>query len=64
MDETLISARYANKVPKGFKTSDKIVSQGEEICVSRRPYVEDCLKKLSELYEIVVFTAGVKDYAD
>lgn len=64
MDETLICAKYTSKLPFGFKTTDKITSEGEEICVSRRPFVEDCLKKLSELYEIVVFTAGIKDYAD
>lgn len=29
-----------------------------------RPYLEDCLERLSALYEIVVFTAGVRDYAD
>jgi hypothetical protein len=27
-------------------------------------YREDILEKLSEMYEIVVFTAGVRDYAD
>ena len=29
-----------------------------------RPFVDECLKRLAELYEIVVFTAGIKDYAD
>ena len=29
-----------------------------------RPYLEDCLERLSQLYEIVVFTAGVQEYAD
>ncbi len=29
-----------------------------------RPYLQDCLERLSQLYEIVVFTAGVQDYAD
>jgi len=29
-----------------------------------RPYLADVLEKLAELYEIIVFTAGVKDYAD
>ena len=29
-----------------------------------RPYLADCLERLSQLYEIVVFTAGVQEYAD
>ena len=29
-----------------------------------RPYLQDCLERLSQLYEIVVFTAGVQEYAD
>jgi len=29
-----------------------------------RPYAEKFLKELSELYEVTIFTAGVKDYAD
>jgi len=29
-----------------------------------RPYAEKFLKEMSELYEIIVFTAGVQDYAD
>jgi len=29
-----------------------------------RPYVKDFLKKMKKLYEIVVFTASTKDYAE
>lgn len=29
-----------------------------------RPYIADVLEKLAQLYEIVVWTAGVKEYAD
>ena len=29
-----------------------------------RPFLKDCLERLADLYEIVVFTAGVKTYAD
>ena len=35
-----------------------------EISVRLRPYLVDCLEKLAEYYEIVVFTAGEKEYAD
>ena len=29
-----------------------------------RPYLADALEKISQLYEIVAFTAGVQEYAD
>jgi CTD small phosphatase-like protein 2 len=38
--------------------------QGQPIHVRIRPYLQDCLEKLSQLYELVVFTAGVQEYAD
>jgi TFIIF-interacting CTD phosphatase-like protein len=32
--------------------------------VRLRPYVIDCLEKLSHIYEILIFTAGEQEYAD
>jgi CTD small phosphatase-like protein 2 len=29
-----------------------------------RPYLQECLQRMAELYEVVVFTAGLQDYAD
>ena len=64
MDETMVSARFKNRLPAGFVTTFAIDFQGQPIHVRVRPYLEDCLERLSALYEIVVFTAGVQDYAD
>ena len=64
MDETLISARFKNRIPENFKSTFDYNFQGTPIFVSIRPFLEECLKRLADLYEIVVFTAGVKDYAD
>ena len=64
MDETLISARFKNRVPENFKNTFDYNFQGANLFVSVRPFVDECLKRLAELYEIVVFTAGIKDYAD
>jgi len=36
----------------------------QTIHVRLRPYLQDTLDKLKELYELVAWTAGVKDYAD
>lgn len=59
MDETMISARYRHKMPVGFVTDFEIDFQGQPIHVRKRPYLADCLERLSSLYEIVVFTAGI-----
>ena len=59
MDETMVSARFKNRLPAGFVTTFAIDFQGQPIHVRVRPYLEDCLERLSALYEIVVFTAGV-----
>jgi Dullard-like phosphatase family protein len=64
MDETMVSARFKNRLPEGFVTNFAIDFQGSPIHVRVRPYLQDCLDRLSQLYEIIVFTAGVQEYAD
>lgn len=64
MDETMVSARFNSKLPADFQTSFVIDFQGQPIHVRIRPYLQDCLERLCQLYEIVVFTAGVQEYAD
>lgn len=64
MDETLVAAKFEGKEPKNFKRSFSFDFSGTQIHVRLRPFLSDALEKLGQLYEIVVFTAGVKDYAD
>lgn len=64
MDETLIAAKFENRVPQGFVETFSYPFKGTTIRVRVRPYLSDVLEKLASLYEIVVFTAGIKDYAD
>lgn len=64
MDETLIAAKFEGKVPKDFEETFSFPFMESHIYVRTRPYLVDALEKLSLLYEIIVFTAGVKDYAD
>lgn len=47
MDETMVSARFKNKLPEGFKTHFAIDFQGSPIHVCLRPYLTDCLERLS-----------------
>ena len=57
MDETLIAAKFG-EIPKAFEKTFSYDLCGTEIEVRLRPYVNDCLEKLSKMYEIIVFTAG------
>ncbi len=64
MDETMIAAKFEDKLPRNFEPTFAFDFQGTKIHVRIRPYLADALEKISQLYEIVAFTAGVKDYAD
>ena len=64
MDETLVAAKFNGHVPNGFQPTFKFSFRGAEISVRLRPYLHDVLEKLSQWYEIVVFTAGEQEYAD
>lgn len=65
LDETLIHADFEEKFP----VHDKEITffeDGEEykVNINLRPKVKEFLKKVSELFEVIVFTAGIKEYAD
>lgn len=64
MDETLVAAKFEGRVPAGFEPTFKFPFKECEIMVRLRPYVIDCLERLSNIYEILVFTAGEQEYAD
>jgi len=64
MDETLVAAKFEGHIPDKFETTFSFPFCGQEISVRLRPYLVDCLEKLAQLYEIIVFTAGQQEYAD
>jgi len=64
MDETMIAAKFEGKIPKKFVSNFIFDFKGTNIHVRFRPYLNDSLEKLSQLYELVAFTAGVQEYAD
>jgi TFIIF-interacting CTD phosphatase-like protein len=47
MDETMVSARFKSRMPEGFRTDFVIDFQGTDIHVRLRPYLLDCLERLS-----------------
>ena len=58
MDETLIAAKFGDKLPAKFEKTFSYFLSDIEVSVRLRPYVIDSLEKLSTMYEIIVFTAG------
>lgn len=64
MDETLVAAKFKGSIPPKFEKTFSFEFGNTEISVRLRPYVIDCLEKLAPLYEMIVFTAGMQDYAD
>lgn len=64
LDETLI-----HSTSRGSRNHDYMIEVllDKHIClyyVYKRPYVDSFLKKVSEWYKVVVFTASLKEYAD
>ncbi|ORX58537.1 hypothetical protein BCR36DRAFT_276372 [Piromyces finnis] len=64
LDETLI-----HSTSRGSRKHDYMIEVllDKHIClyyVYKRPYVDSFLKKVSEWYKVVVFTASLKEYAD
>jgi CTD small phosphatase-like protein 2 len=64
MDETLVAAKFKGNVPDNFNPTFSYDFEDTTIHVRCRPYLQDALEKLAQLYEIIVFTAGTKAYAD
>lgn len=64
LDETLIHSQLSPQPEKyDFMVRPMINGQRINFYVLKRPFVDELLETLSEKYEIVVFTAGLKEYA-
>lgn len=67
MDETLLHAMIMHpSLIKDVQDGDYNVKVNDEMSVSvkLRPYLDESLNILSQLYEIVIFTAAEQGYAD
>ncbi|CAD8046758.1 unnamed protein product [Paramecium primaurelia] len=65
LDETLIHCNDINDNPTDFKTIIHIPNEPEtEIRFNIRPHCQQMLKALSQFYELILFTASYKEYAD
>ncbi|CAD8140373.1 unnamed protein product [Paramecium octaurelia] len=65
LDETLIHCNDVNDNPTDYKTNIHIPNEPEtEIRFNIRPHCQQMLKALSQFYELILFTASYKEYAD
>ena len=65
LDETLVHSSF-----KSFNNKEEIIfdmlfeEKKHTIHVLKRPFVDEFLNKMSNLFEIVIFTASISDYAN
>ncbi|KAI9024736.1 HAD-like domain-containing protein [Hyaloraphidium curvatum] len=64
LDETLVHSSFKAIPHADFVIPVEIESQVHNVYVLKRPYVDPFLKRMAEIYEIVVFTASLAKYAD
>ncbi|CAO3676297.1 unnamed protein product [Umbelopsis vinacea] len=64
LDETLIHSSFKFISNPDYIVPVEIENQYHNVYVLKRPGVDEFLRKMGELYEIVVFTASVAKYAD
>lgn len=64
LDETLVHSSFKYLRTADFVIPVEIDNQVHNVYVIKRPGVDEFLKRVSELYEVVVFTASVSRYGD
>ncbi|KAK1232644.1 hypothetical protein PQX77_004206 [Marasmius sp. AFHP31] len=64
LDETLVHSSFKSIQHADFVVPVEIEYHWHNVYVIKRPGVDNFLKKMGEIYEIVVFTASLSKYAD
>ncbi|KAK7207340.1 NIF-domain-containing protein [Myxozyma melibiosi] len=64
LDETLVHSSFKYLPQADFVIPVEIEGQFHNVYVIKRPGVDDFLKRVGQMYEIVVFTASVSKYGD
>ncbi|CAF1230272.1 unnamed protein product [Adineta steineri] len=64
LDETLVHSVFRPVPNADFIVPVEIDGQVHQIYVTKRPYVDEFLRRVGELYECVLFTASLAKYAD
>ncbi|CAH0389662.1 unnamed protein product [Bemisia tabaci] len=64
LDETLVHSSFKPINNADFVVPVEMEGQIHQVYVLKRPYVDDFLQRMGELYECVLFTASLAKYAD
>ncbi|KAF2751112.1 NIF-domain-containing protein, partial [Sporormia fimetaria CBS 119925] len=64
LDETLVHSSFKILEKADFTIPVEIEGQYHNVYVWKRPGVDEFMKRVGELYEVVVFTASVSKYGD
>ncbi|CAG8718601.1 325_t:CDS:2 [Acaulospora morrowiae] len=64
LDETLVHSSFKFIQQADFVVPVEIENQIHNVYVIKRPGVDQFLRKMGEIYEVVVFTASLSKYAD
>ena len=64
LDETLVHASVANAIRCDFQFTVSSEYGPVPVYVRLRPHVKEFLQRVSQMFEVCVFTASVSDYAD
>lgn len=64
LDETLIHTSFKKTKNYDFTLQIQVKDQLEKVYVTKRFGLDIFLFEMSQLYELVIFTAGMKDYTD
>jgi len=63
LDETLVHSSF-KPTECDFTIDVEIENQVHKVYVAKRPHVDEFMKRVGEIYEVVVFTASLAKYAD
>jgi len=64
LDETLVHSSFKPVTECDFVIPVEIEDQVHQVYVSKRPHVDEYMKRCGDLFEVVVFTASLAKYAD
>eukprot|EP00826_Nyctotherus_ovalis_P022577 TRINITY_DN17478_c0_g1_i1.p1 TRINITY_DN17478_c0_g1~~TRINITY_DN17478_c0_g1_i1.p1 ORF type:complete len:143 (+),score=33.10 TRINITY_DN17478_c0_g1_i1:153-581(+) len=64
LDETLVHSSFVPNPKAIFRVKIKASEKNTLLYVLFRPYVREFLRKAARLFEVVIFTASQKNYAD
>jgi len=64
LDETLVHSSFQPVAKYDFLVPVEIDGNVYQVYVAKRPHVDEFLKKMGEVFEIVIFTASLSKYAD